>query len=269
MRFRFKASLAGKPVEFDLELDPAAVLDGELLRTFRIAGCLEPEVADLFARVLRPGDYVIDGGANLGFFSLLASQLVGKEGYVLAFEPGSNNMWQLTENIKINKMTNVEIVSQPLWSARESVQLHLCSDGSKNSLAAHEGTRGALSLKAAVLNDYATPEIRPALRLMKLDIEGAELAALQGGSDFLCDPDQCPYIVMELNTEALPKFDASINKVRDFMREHGYQMFILHFNGALPTYVPRQTKVVPNRLNWNVLFSTFEMVSAAWPEIVV
>jgi FkbM family methyltransferase len=196
---RFKWAPAGKEVQFDMDLDPRSATDNEMLTAIRIAGCPEAEVVELFARVLQPGDYVIDGGANLGFFSLLASVLVGKEGYVLSFEPGVNNLPSLKANVRLNKITNVEIIPQPLWSKREAVQLHLCIDGSKNSMAPHDGTRGALLLEAAILNDYATEEIYPRLKLMKLDIEGVELEALKAGTDFLCEPHQCPYIVMELN----------------------------------------------------------------------
>lgn len=262
-----KWNFAGKEIRFGMDLDPASATDSEMLTAIRVAGYPEFEVVELFSRVLKPGDYAIDGGANIGFFTLLASVLVGKEGHVLSVEPGVNNLPSLKANIKLNKLTNIEIVPQPLWSKHELVQLHLCSDGSKNSMAPHDGTRGASLLEAVMLNDYATEEICPQLRLIKLDIEGAELDALKGGTGFLSDPHQCPYIVMELNIEALPKFNASIERIRDFMRGFGYSMFMLNFNGALPVYVPRHTTVVPNRLNWNALFSTFEDVSRAWPEI--
>jgi Methyltransferase FkbM domain len=103
-------------------------------------------------------------------------------------------------------------------------------------------------------------------RLIKLDIEGAEEKALRGGTSILGE-EGCPYIVLELNVEALPKFGSSPESVCGFMREWGYEPFLLHANGSLPTYLPRRTHVIPNRLNWNVLFSTFDMVGAAWPEI--
>ena len=268
-KYNFKLPPAGREVQFDMDLDAASATDNELLAAIRIAGCPEPEVTSLFARALRPGDYVIDGGANIGFFTLLASQLVGKDGYVLAFEPGVNNLPKLNANIKLNNLANIEVVSKPLWHSHETVRLHLCADGSKNSLAAHDGTRGAALLETATLNEYATMEIRSALRLIKLDIEGAEMAALKGGIDFLSEPGQCPYVVMELNIEALPKMGASVAGIREFMRGFGYSMFLLNFNGFLPVYVPRHTEITPNRLNWNVLFSTLDMVGAAWPEIVL
>lgn len=263
----FKWNFAGKEIRFGMDLDPASATDSEMLTAIRVAGYPEFEVVELFSRVLKPGDYAIDGGANIGFFTLLASVLVGEEGYVLSIEPGINNLPSLKANIKLNKLTNIEVVPHPLWSKREAVQLHLCPDGSKNSMAPHAGTRGASLLEAVTLNDYATEEICPRLKLIKLDIEGVELEALKAATDLLREPDRCPFIVMELNIEALPKFDASVEKIRDFMRQFGYDMFMLNFNGALPVYVPRHTTVVPNRLNWNALFSTFEDVSRAWPEI--
>lgn len=251
-------------LRFSMSVDEACATDRELLVALR-HGCPEPEVCHLMARVLRPGDYAIDGGANIGFFTLLMSKLVGSKGHVLAFEPGQNNTCKLEDNVEINHCTNVEVVKAPLWNVPIKVNLYMCEDGSKNSLSAHAGTRGVEVLESVILDGYASADMLKAIRLIKLDTEGAELAALKGGDTFL---GVCPYIVMELNADALPKFGTNIEGIRDFMRGNGYQMFLLHPNGALPTYVPRQTRVQPSRLNWNVLFASYESVSQAWPEIV-
>ena len=261
--------LAGREVKFAMSVDSDSAVDKELLFALRVSGCPETEVCDLMARAATPGSYVIDGGANIGFFTVLLSKLVGPEGYVLAIEPGSNNLCKLEENIKVNKCANVEVVRQPLWNKPGMVKLYMCEDGSKNSLSPHAGTRGAQTMETAVLDDYPAIDTGRVLRLIKLDIEGVEELALRGGETLLTGDAKCPYIVMELNHEALPKFGSSCGQLCDFMREHGYEPFLLHFNGALPTYLPRRTKVVPSRMNWNVLFSTFEMVGAAWPEIAV
>jgi len=256
--------LAGRELELKMAVDSYSLTDRELLNALRISGCPEPEVSDFMARALRPGDFAIDGGANIGFFSVLMSKLVGPKGHIAAFEPGKNNVFKLQENIILNECDNVDIITRPLWDKEETVELHMCHDGSKNSLAAHVETRGTDSLMAGVLNNYVTDNETP--RLLKLDIEGAEEKALRGATKFL---GECPYVVLELNADALPKFGSSHDQVIGFMREHGYEPFLLHHTGVLPTYLPRNTKVTPTRLNWNVLFSTFEMVSAAWPEISV
>jgi FkbM family methyltransferase len=258
--------LAGRKVELKMSVDHDSPTDQELLYAFRVAGYPEPEVSELMARVLRPGDFAIDGGANIGFFTVLMSKLVGEAGHIMAFEPGQNNQFKLSENVKLNELKNVDIFLRPLWDKEETVTLHMCADGGKNSLAPHDGTRGKEELMATALDNYVTSNEIP--RLIKLDIEGVEEKALRGAIKMLGE-DGCPYIVLELNVEALPKFGSSPAQICDFMREHGYSPFLLHPNGALPTYIPRKTKVIPNRLNWNVLFSTMEMVGAAWPEITV
>lgn len=258
--------LAGREIKFDMAIDDSAT-DKELIHALRLGGCVEPEVSDLMARVCRPGDYVIDGGANVGFFTLLMSKLVGTEGKVLSVEPGTNNLFKLEENIKLNKCENVEVIDKPLWDRTQVVELHMCVDGSKNSLKPHPDTRGSVLIESAMLNDFED-ENYSFVRLIKLDIEGAEEMALRGGIRLLGE-EGCRYIVMELNVEALPKFNSSPAKICDFLRGFGYYPFLLHPNGALPTYIPRGTKVHPQRLNWNVLFSTFDAVGIAWPEIAV
>src|SRR5580700_7501265 len=91
-----------RKINFAMEIDYASKTDQELLACLRNGGCPEPEVCNLMVRVSRPGDYVIDGGANIGFFTVLLSKLVGLDGHVLAFEPGQNNFFKLQENVKLN-----------------------------------------------------------------------------------------------------------------------------------------------------------------------
>jgi len=265
VNFAFK--LAGREVKFVLNIDRANASDEFLMYCCKVAGCPEPEVCDLMARVAKPRSFVIDGGANVGFFSVLLSTLVGPDGHVVSIEPGENNIYKLNENLKLNHCENVEVVEQPLWNEPASVDLYICADGSKNSLQPHAETRGSMKMRTVMLDDYEIEGRPPAL--IKLDIEGAEELALRGGKSMLNAEEGCPYIVLELNMEALPKFGSSPAQVCDFLRERGYSPFLLHPNGALPTYLPRKTKAVPNRLNWNVLFSTFDAVGRAWPEVSI
>ena len=261
----------GRPIAFKMTFDGDCAPDKDMIQELQAHGCCEPEVAHLMARTVRPGDYVIDGGANVGFFTLLLSQLVGPTGFVLAFEPGENNLWKLEANIKLNSAANVQIERKALWYTNKSVALHMCEDGSKDALSAHDGSRGAAACEGIMLDEY----LPASFRLLKLDIEGAEEAALRGAEALLRD-NACSYVVTELNVEAMPKLGSSIETLRAFMRERGYDPFLLHANDMLPTYVPRETKISTfnarsnlYKLNFNVLFSTFDMVAAAWPEATV
>jgi FkbM family methyltransferase len=251
--------------EFKLKMlyDAQFKSDHDMLNEFRSRGCCEPEVTHAMVRCVRPGDFVIDGGANTGVFTLILSHLVGDDGEVLAIEPGQNNIWKLEENVRINKRKNVVIERKPLWSKAEKVKLHMGNHSGQNSLARNGATMAVVSMEAMSLD---TIDITP--RLLKLDIEGAEEAALRGAFRFLYE-QACPYIICELNEVALNRLGSSQDRLRGYMREQGYYPFLLHDNGSLPTCVPRDTVIKSQRANVNVLFSTFEKVSEAWPEAVV
>ena len=67
----------------------------------------EPEETKLVSRLLEEGDVFVDVGANLGYFTLIASDAVGKTGRVFAFEPEPNNFSLLQKNVEVNKCANV------------------------------------------------------------------------------------------------------------------------------------------------------------------
>jgi predicted methyltransferase len=91
--------LRGKRFAFEMEFDPAFNADARLLDFLQKGKLYEPEVTAVFGRVLRPGDVVIDVGANVGWFTLLAASLVGPGGKVVACEPGPDNLAKLQANI--------------------------------------------------------------------------------------------------------------------------------------------------------------------------
>ena len=256
-------SVGDKKFAMKMLYDPEFQADKDMINEFQTRGCCEPEVTCAMVRCVRTGDFVIDGGANTGVFTLLLSQLVGETGVVLAVEPGQNNLWKLEENIKLNKAKNVDIERKPLWNKKEKVKLHMGVHSGYNSLARGLDSMAAVSMEAITLDAIDTIP-----RLIKLDIEGAEEMALRGATRFLFE-QACPYIICEINEEALGRLGSSQGKLRQFMREQGYSMFVLHDGGGLPTYVPRNTVVKSNRQNLNVLFSSFDMVAAAWPEVAV
>src|SRR3569832_897765 len=81
----------------------------------------------LFRELITPGMVVIDVGANIGYFSLLASTLVGAEGSVHAFEPDPLNCKFLRKNVRLNRAANVKVVQAALSSNDEPVHLFLNS----------------------------------------------------------------------------------------------------------------------------------------------
>ena len=253
----------GREIAFKMTYDAACQTDNDMLHELQTHGTCEPEVIHAMRKIIRPGDFVIDGGANIGFFTMTMADLVGRDGRVMAFEPGQNNLWKLQENVRINRKLNVEIVGQPLWSEVTDVELHMCDHGGRNALAKNDLSRGVHKTKSTTIDAECYDR---AARLIKLDIEGSEEAALRGAERQL-ECFACPFIIAEMNEEALHLLGSSQSKLREFMQEWGYQAFLLRPDGELPCYVPRTTKIIPRFLNTNLLFSTVEMVGAVWNEV--
>lgn len=258
-------SIEDRAVEFDLGYDETFAADRNT-RMMLQQGC-EPEVAHLMFRVLREGDVAVDGGANIGFFTVLMAKLVGPTGKVLAFEPGTNNLEKLRENIALNKLGNVEVLDSALWHRDDPcLHFHLCEDSGENSVWKSEFALSEVIVSGAKLSGYYRDR-QQKLRLIKLDVEGAEQHALEGAYMHL--GMQVPYIVCELNEPALAHMNHSQQTLRKLMLQFGYDLFVLHADGRLPSLVPVTSVVQATAPNTNVLFSTAKQVAAAWPVVHV
>jgi len=258
----------GKTIELDFELDPSVIAENSLLFYLDRQELPEPEVVDLMLRALHPGDFAIDGGANVGFFTLLMAKLVGETGQVWAFEPDASNRKTLEANIMLSTSRgtiNVEI--PPLWShSGERVQFYSSKDGGASSLFECESCVGVEERWTTTLDRYVFGStLLGEVRLIKLDIEGSEQHALEGATRIL--KAHSAYIVAELNEKALVKFACTERSIREFMHGFGYETFVLHGAGVIPMHIPLATRLVATRPNTNILFSTIDDVAALWPEV--
>jgi FkbM family methyltransferase len=145
-------------------------------------GTYERHVQRLFCERIHPGDVVLDIGANVGFFTLLASKLAGPDGHVHAFEPVPRNLHYLDQHIRLNGIANVSVHPLAIASASGSARFRSGQHPSMGQLAG----AGELHVVTASLDDLiASGRIRkPAF--IKMDIEGAESEALRGAATLLC-----------------------------------------------------------------------------------
>ena len=244
----------GREFSFNMTYDADNACDRDMLACFQHEGICEPEVVCAMERIVRAGDTVIDGGANIGFFTIYLAQLVGPTGKVFAIEPGQNNIWKLEENVRINKLKNIEIVRKPLWRSHEKITLYMRHEGGRNSLWPDEGYRGNAKIEACTLADF------PISRLIKLDIEGCEAEALDGLGNCAC-----PFVIAEMNEQALKYMGSSQVDLRGCYPH----TFLLQKDGSLPMLVPDETRIVSDRQNVNILLSNIDDVQDVWKEVRV
>jgi FkbM family methyltransferase len=182
--------------------------------------------ADLVGRLLAPGDVFVDGGANVGLFTLVAADRVGPQGKVIAFEPGRAVRLRLIENVALNKLVQVEVIPAALSSKPGEAAFRVFDIGGAglNHLAPIEGEDGSLETVALTTLDAALiPHDRARLSLIKLDLEGAEHEALLGASEIL--RDRHPDLLLEIEPSHLRRMGSSAEAVAGLLREHGYQLF--------------------------------------------
>jgi len=159
----------------------------------------EMATTKLFRQIIKPGMVVVDIGANIGYFTLLAAELVGSSGRVLAFEPESENYSLLQTNIQLNTFSNIRPIEAAVSNESGSTQLFLSAmDNGSHSIygAAARGVSGSRSVATTTLDTYLEMEGWPNVDLVKIDVEGAETKVLDGMQS-LCDRSHDLNLIIE------------------------------------------------------------------------
>jgi FkbM family methyltransferase len=144
-------------------------------------GVYEMEKQNVFRSLIRPRDVVYDLGANVGFYSLLASVLVGPQGRVFSFEPLPRNLALLRRHLGENRITNCVIVASAVSNREGIAPFEAQCDPHMTKLSA----TGNITVTLASLDDLlGRGEILPP-NVIKCDIEGAEFDALIGARTLL------------------------------------------------------------------------------------
>ena len=162
-------------------------------------GNLELSVQEAMLRHVAPCSTFYDVGANLGFFALLGARLAGPEGRVYAFEPAPANAAAIRHNIELNRFSNIEVIEQAVSSQTGQGRLQVVDDQSWSKLeeyGAHPGTEQVLTVPLAAIDDLVRGGL-PAPHVVKIDIEGAEIAALEGMRETIAR--HRPAIICELH----------------------------------------------------------------------
>jgi FkbM family methyltransferase len=147
-------------------------------------GSYEFEKQRLFAQTVQPGSIVFDIGAHAGFYTLLASELVGEKGQVCAFEPAPGNLGHLTRHIQMNQCHNVRLFAMAVGGRSEVAPFEAGLDSSTGHLAA---SPGRLVVAVVTLDDLLARGDVPVPDCVKLDVEGAEFEVLRGARSMLSE----------------------------------------------------------------------------------
>lgn len=222
-----RPELPGDAVELDtaigtLWFDGA---DTRLTPWARSQGVWEADVMKLLAATLRPGGVFVDVGANVGFHTVLAAQLVGPAGKVFAVEPAPWTLQLLRANVW-RSATAVTVLPFAASDAAGTVRLaHEAGHRSGAHLVAG-GDGGGTAVDAAPL-DELLPEI--VVDVLKVDVEGAEPLVLRGARALL---ERSPglLVVVEFRDQTHLSGETPA-EVLAFYESLGFELRLLRRNG--------------------------------------
>jgi FkbM family methyltransferase len=209
----------------------------ETSRSVFVTGRYEPNEFFLLQRILKPGMTFIDAGANMGLYSIFAARRVGPRGKVLALEPSVREFEILQKNVKLNLLTNVITIRKAVSDRASELDLSVAPPGKSG-----HNTLGAFAydtpldhrerVQAKRLDDVVYREGVARVDVIKMDIEGAEMAALRGAAETLRQFK--PVLLIEISDRSLQHQGTGSGEVLEWLQRQGYRMFCFDPATGLP-----------------------------------
>ena len=157
-------------------LDKSKDLDKNIIDT----GYFEKESTQMACQLINVGDVVLDIGANIGYYTVIFSNLVGDTGSVYAFEPTKNYSQFLDKNLAINKVKNVKTFNFGFSDEVEIVKIYI-NNSSATIHPTTESTNKVESINLTTIDNFVTKEKLKKIDFIKIDVDGHEPAILKGG----------------------------------------------------------------------------------------
>lgn len=176
-------------------------------------GLLEPEVQATLATHLKPGDTFYDVGANVGLFTLIGARKVGESGRVVAFEPAPSTARLLQANLDLNGFAHVTVEQKAVADTPGTARFVVPHENQQGRLPQFERAFGpegdAIEVEVTTL-DAVIAEGAPPPTFIKMDIEGAEVAALAGMAETL--RTHRPVVLCEVHQTG-PEVEAAFRQI--------------------------------------------------------
>jgi FkbM family methyltransferase len=184
-------------------------------------GGYEEHIAELFRRLVRPGDRCIDVGANIGLHTVRLAKLVGERGEVIAIEPDSELALRAGRNIALNNLPQARVINAAASDRSGNAQLYRPDDAATNRGRASLLQHAELTGTEATVPLVTVDEICPGpVALMKIDVEGHEAAVVRGASAVIAR--YAPSVIFEHDSALL---DDPARTSFGWLAERGYAMY--------------------------------------------
>ena len=190
-------------------------------------------------RTVGPGMTVLDLGAHHGLYTTLLSRLVGPEGRVIAFEPSPRERRGLERHLRLNGCNNVTVVPCAVGERSGTAEFFMANSrrsgasGMRNTeLDGRFADSVRIEVPVTTIDEYLEEHHIEGVDFVKMDIEGAELAALRGGRDLLT-ADRRPTIMIEMSDTVTRGWGYDCKEKYDELTKLGYYWYSILSDGSL------------------------------------
>lgn len=204
----------------------AHTLDRIVVLYLKKLSLVEVFETDFFRSIIKDGMTVVDIGANLGWYSLIAAGSVGREGKVFAFEPDPENFRLLSKNIIANGYQNIKAVNQAVSNKTGEGQLFLCEENrGDHRIYNPNNERQGIQISTTSLDDFFKDS--PHIDVIKIDVQGAEHFVFSGMGKIIKNNEQL-FIMMEFCPEFLKICGSSPKDFLKTIENYGFSIYLIN-----------------------------------------
>jgi len=197
-------------------------------RYLYLFGVWEPNLTHWLYKRLGPESTFVDVGANIGYYSVLASHRVGPLGQVVSIEASPRFHGALMENLRANECANVRSVNSAVSDTAKPLTFYLedaTNLGATSVVRPARAAQSTFEMTALTLPEILTEEELCRARVIKIDVEGAEAAVVRGLTPALDRLRPDVELVIEVAPERLAMQGDSVEDVIAPLRQRGFNLY--------------------------------------------
>lgn len=199
-------------------------LDSKDALELSVHGVHELFTTEVIKREVKKGDTVLDIGANIGYYTLIMSKIVGMDGEVIAFEPEPTNYDLLGKNAEVNTYSKITLYQCAVSDKNGLTNLYLHKLAPEHRMCNPSGKHKSIKVQSGRLDDLSLPK---KIDFIKMDIEGAEGRAIEGMSQIL-QRNKNLKIVMEISPNLLKDFGDDAFRLLSKLISYGFQVDLIN-----------------------------------------
>ncbi len=243
------------PVSMEVH-DRPDLVSAELINS----GIWEKFETQLFIEHIEPDSVFVDVGANIGYYSTIAGELIGEQGAIISFEPEADNFRLLQKNTDASKCPHIKLINAALSNSNKTGQLYMSDDNLGDHRLYAGGERPSQPVRLLRGDDFFSGQ---RIDFLKVDTQGAEYQVIDGLRNTIQNNVDHLKIVLEFWPWGLVEAGNSARDLVELIRPFGLTSYVIdHVNHKLlPTHCDElletsETTLLPEHQGFINLFLT-------------